>query len=466
MRPFDSLKQTVRLAAGLRPDGTLDAESQTRGLRALAQFGERLRSFAPETVRAVATNTLRVARNADHFLDSAEAALGFPIEVISGHEEARLIYLGAAHALASDGQQRLVIDIGGGSTECIIGVDRKPIALESAPVGCVALTQRVFADGHIDRDRFEHAYYLARGVFAPLVEEFRRHGWRYASGTSGTAKALAQIAEAEWGASELDREALARMHAALIEAGDADSVALRGLKPERRPVLAGGLAIMMAAFDELGIDALRYCNGALRHGVLYDLLGRDAGDDIRALTVEQMMGRYAVDAAHAQRVHDTALALFDQGARGAREELETRRRLLGWAARLAEVGRSISHEGFHKHSAYILQHADMPGFSRGEQDALARLALAQTGGLRKLRLPLDDLDWLAVVALRVAAILHGKRDAQQAPLPALFFKQRKLRIEMPAAWARQSALAHDRLRDEAQLWREAAVLAAFAYETI
>ncbi len=464
--PFDSLKQTVRLAAGLRADGSIDADAQTRGLRALAQFGERLRSFAPETVRAVATNTLRVARNASHFLGSAEAALGFPIEVISGHEEARLIYLGAAHALTPDGQRRLVIDIGGGSTECIIGVDREPVVLESAPIGCVALTQRAFADGRIDRTRFEHAYYTARGVFAPIGDDYRRHGWRYAVGTSGTAKALAQIAQAEWDTEELDRESLARIHAALIEAGGAERLELRGLKPDRRPVLAGGLAVMMAAFDELGIESLRYCNGALRHGVLYDLLGRDAGDDMRVVTVEQLSRRYHIDARHAQRVHDTALALFDQGARGAREELDARRRLLGWAARLADVGRSISHEGFHKHSAYILQHADMPGFSQREQDALALLTLTQVGGLRKLRTPLDDLQWLAVAALRVATILHRKRDDQELPVPALFFKQRKLRIEMPATWARQSPLVHDSLLDEAQLWRDAKVFAAFDYKAI
>lgn len=465
--PLDGVKQTVRLAAGLRDDGSLDVASRHRALAALAMFGERLRSFAPEAVRAVATNTLRVASNAAPFLATAEAALGFPIEVISGLEEARLIYLGAAHALPCDGEPRLVVDIGGGSTECIVGTDMRASTLESAAVGCVALSTRHFADGRVGREAFEHAYYAARAVFAQVAEPFQDHGWQYAVGTSGTAKSLSQVAQAQWGADELDRDALARIHAALIDAGHVDSVRLAGLRPDRRPVLAGGLAVMMAAFDELGIDSMRYCGGALRHGVLYDLLGRSEGRDTRAITVEQMLGRYGVDRRHAQRVRDTALALFDQGARGALEVLQVRRQLLGWAAELAEVGMTISHEGFHKHSAYILGCSDMPGFSRSEQATLAQLALAQTGGLRKLRgLIGDDLGWLKVVALRVATILHRKRDDQEVPMPALFLQRRSLRLEMPKQWARRFPLAHESLVGEASAWSEIRVFDRFVYETI
>lgn len=465
--PLDGVKRTVRLAAGLRDDGSLDAASRNRALAALAMFGERLRSFAPEAVRAVATNTLRVARNARAFIATAEAALGFPIEVISGLEEARLIYLGAAHALPADGQPRLVVDIGGGSTECIVGTDMSAAALESAQVGCVGLSTRFFHDGRVGREAFEHAYYAARAVFAAIAEPFQDHAWRYAVGTSGTAKSLWQIAQAQWGADELDRDALARIHLALLEAGHVDAVGLAGLRPERRPVLAGGLAVMMAAFDELGIDAMRYCGGALRHGVLYDLLGRSEGRDTRAITVDQMLGRYGVDRRHARRVRDTALALFDQGARGAKEVLQARRQMLGWAAELAEVGMTISHEGFHKHSAYILGCSDMPGFSRSEQARLAQLALAQTGGLRKLRgLIDDDLGWLKVVALRVATILHRKRDDQEVPTPALFLQRRSLRLEMPKQWARQFPLAHESLAGEASAWSEIRVFDKFVYETI
>ncbi|MCO5106931.1 MAG: Ppx/GppA family phosphatase [Burkholderiaceae bacterium] len=465
--PLDGVKQTVRLAGGLREDGSLDAASRERALAALAMFGERLRSFAPEAVRAVATNTLRVASNAAQFLATAEAVLGFPIEVVSGLEEARLIYLGAAHELPLDGVPRLVVDIGGGSTECVVGTDMRASALESAPAGCVALSTRHFRDGRVEREAFEHAYYAARAVFAQVAEPFANHRWRYAVGTSGTAKSLWQIAQAQWGADELDRDSLARIHGAMIEAGHVDAVQLAGLRPERRPVLAGGLAVMMAAFDELGIDSMRYCGGALRQGVLYDMLGRSEGRDTRAITVEQMLARYGVDGRHARRVRDTALALFDQGARGALEVLQARRQVLGWAAELAEVGMSISHEGFHKHSAYILGHADMPGFSRREQASLATLALAQIGGLRKLRgLIDDDLGWLKVVALRVSTILHRKRDEQEVPTPALFLQRRSLRLEMPRQWARRFPLAHESLIGEASAWSEVRVFEKFVYETI
>ncbi len=467
VHPLDNVKQTVRLASGLGADGRLDELSRKRALLALAGFGERLRSFAPGTVRAVATNTLRVARNAAHFLDTAEAALGFPIEVISGLEEARLIYLGAAHSLPCDGQPRLVIDIGGGSTECIVGTDMQADVLESVPIGCVVLSTRHFADGRVRYKTFDRAYYEARAAFAQVADSFASSRWRYASGTSGTAKALWQIAQAQWGVDEIDRASLAGIHAALLAAGDVGLLELAGLRADRRPVLAGGLAVMMAAFDELRIESMRYCGGALRHGVLYDLLGRHEGRDTRLITIEHMLRRYGVDRHHARRVRDTALGLFDQGARGAREVLAMRRQQLGWAAELAEVGRSISHEGFHKHSAYILGHADMPGFSQGEQDTLARLALAQVGGLRKLRGSIDDdLGWLSVVALRIATILHRKRDGEEVPMPALFLQRRSLRIEMTKQWARHCPLSHETLAGEASAWADFGAFASFAYRTI
>jgi exopolyphosphatase/guanosine-5'-triphosphate,3'-diphosphate pyrophosphatase len=467
IEPIDSLKRMVRLAAGLRDDGMLEAEAQTRGVEALARFGERLRSFAPQAVRAVATNTLRVANNASHFLATAEAALGFPIEVISGQEEARLIYLGAAHALERDDRQRLVIDIGGGSTECIVGTNFEPRVLESVGVGCVALTQRHFANGEVTRARFERAYSAARALFEESSTPFVDAGWEYAVGTSGTAKALCRIAQQEFGREALDREALEAMLSALLAAGHADRLSLQGLKTDRQPVLAGGLAVMMAAFDELGIKSMKYCGGALRHGVLHDLLSRGAGADPRETAVSRMMNRHGIDPRHAKRVCETALALFDQGARAAKEEQLARRKLLEWAALLAECGMSISHEDFHKHSAYILTWSDMPGFSRPEQNTLALLALSQTGGMRKLKGRIDDdLGWLMVAALRVARILHRGRDMAPVPTPALFLKRRALRIEMPGAWAESHALAHASLVEELALWNDARIFEQVSYQTI
>lgn len=467
IRPLDSLKESVRLAAGLDAQGMIDADAQKRALGALHRFGERLRSFSPDAVRAVGTNTLRVARNAARFMATAEAALGFPIEVIAGREEARLIYTGAAHALPTDGSHRLVVDIGGGSTECIVGADYDAALLESAGVGCVSLSRRFFPDGNVDRDSFDHAYYAARDVLAPIALTYRNHGWSYAVGTSGTAKALAQLAEANFGSDGLDRAALAAIEGALLKVGHADRLRLEGLKADRRPVLAGGLAVMSAVFDELGIDRMRYCPAALRQGVLYDLLGRSGGADVRELTVAHMVRRYSADAAQGQRVADTALALFEQGARAAAEELATRRELLRWTARLAEIGVSIAHEDFHKHSAYILSHADMPGFSQQEQRLMSVLALGHVGGLRKLREQVShDLDWLMVLCLRVASILHRRREAQDLPLPALFLKRRRLRLEVPRNWARSHPLTDETLASEAAAWNELGVFEDVGYERI
>ena len=465
--PLDSLKESVRLAAGLDREGMLDADSQRRALEALNRFGERLRSFSPDAVRAVATNTLRVARNARHFLASAEAALGFPIEVIAGREEARLIYVGAAHALPRDGRGRLVVDIGGGSTECIVGVDYESQLLESATVGCVSLARRFFPEGAVSKAAFERAYYTARDVLSPIALAYHSSGWEYAVGTSGTAKALAQIAQLNFGTSSLTRDALAQTEWVLLKAGHVDKVRLESLRPDRRPVLAGGLAVMSAVFDELGIDEMHYCPAALRQGALYDLLGRSSGADMRAITVAQMIKRYAVHEAHGKRVAETALALYDQGARGVAEVVRHRRELLRWAAMLAETGMSISHEDFHRHSAYILSNADMPGFSQSEQSMMAHLAMGQTGGLRKLReLVADDLEWLMVLSLRVASILHRRRDGADTPLPALFFKRRRVRIELPKAWAFAHPLSDETLRAEVAAWGEAHVFDEMTYERI
>jgi len=465
--PIDALKEPVRLAAGLDGRGALDADSQKRALLTLHRFGERLRSFSPDAVRAVGTNTLRNARNARHFLATAEAALGFPIEVIGGHEEARLIYLGAAHALPADHLDRLVVDIGGGSTECIIGADYEATMLESANVGCVSITQRFFPGGEVDKASFEDAYYAARDVLAPIALAYRSRGWSYAVGTSGTAKALAQIATTNFDCESLTRDALLHVEWLLVKAGHADRVRLEGLRADRRPVLAGGLAVMSAVFDELGIESMRYCPAALRQGVLYDLLGRVAGADMREITVAQMVRRYGIDAVQANRVAQTAVALFDQVARGAAELLAHRRMLLRWAAQLAETGMSIAHENFNRHSAYILLNAEMPGFTQAEQQVLSNLALGQVGGLRKLgELVGDDLEWSMVLALRVAAILHRRRDGADTPLPALFVKRRRARIELPRSWAKDHPLSDATLRAEAAAWTELGVFDDFVYARI
>jgi exopolyphosphatase/guanosine-5'-triphosphate,3'-diphosphate pyrophosphatase len=456
VRAVDQLKETVRLAAGLGDGGALSQAAQDRAVAALKRFGERLRTFRPGAVRAVATNTFRVARDAFVFLERAQVALGFPIEVIAGREEARLIYLGAAHALPTDGRRRLVIDIGGGSTECIVGTDYQSELLESVPAGCVSLSRRFFPDGVVDRASFEAARLACRDLLSPLSARYGGAGWLDAIGTSGTAKALCQLAAAQTGQPRLTPDTLAALASALVKAGHVDRLRSDVLKADRRPVLPGGLAMMGAAFEEFGIDALDYCDGALREGVLYDLLGRSTGADMREVTVAQLIRRHGLDEAHGVAVAQLATALYRDAAREPGEQVASGERLLAWAAKLRETGLSIAHADFHKHGGYILGHCDMPGFSEDEQRRIATLVLGQTGGLTKLKelLATPD-DWLRVLALRLAVIFHRRRDGQVPPWIKLRLKPTGARIEVPASWVAEHPLTDQSLRLESAEWAKA-----------
>ncbi len=470
IRPLDTLKEPVRLAAGLAPDGYLDVAARQRGMAALAKFGERLATFAPETVRAVATNALRVASNANAFLVPAQTALGFPIEIISGREEARMIYLGASHSLPKDELDRLVLDIGGGSTELIIGRDHQAKFVESAPIGCVSLSRQFFPDGKVSGKALEKARVAARDALAPYAEAYRAHGWSYAAGSSGTAKSLAQISETNFGIGRITRESMDKIAEILAREGNANTSKISGLRADRRPVLPGGLALMMAVFDEFDIDEMRYCDGALREGALYDLLGRSAGHDMRRITVSQMAQRYGIDHSHADRLQETALALFDQVADAVDEDgLEPgeRRQTLAWGCRLAEIGLAISHDAFHKHSSYVLSNADMQGFSKPEQRLLAMLALGQTGGLRKMRsIVRNRTEWLMVLCLRLAAVMHRRRDAEPRPMPRLSIHKGKVAIELPAVWAQAHPLTDGTLAAEVQTWADINAFNSIEYRAV
>lgn len=455
--PLDSLKEPVRLASGLTADKRLDAASRQRALQALARFGERLRGFQPEAVRVVATNTLRVAKDAADFMPAAEAALGFPIEIIGGREEARLIYLGATHSLPSVEHKRLVVDIGGGSTEFIIGRQIEPLLLESLYMGCVSYSLRFFPGGGIDKRRFRDAELAAGRELQGVAADYRRFGWREAVGSSGTARALAEILELNGlnpdGFSGITRAGLENLRGLLIRAGSAEALDLEGLRADRHPVLPGGLAIMIAVFAELGIEHMIYADGALRLGVLYDLLGRFHRHDMRDATVLQFMRRYQVDALQADRVERTAVELLAQLDGGATPENDAGLEVLRWASRLHEIGISISHTGYHKHGAYIVTYADMPGFSKKDQARLALLVLGQRGKLEKVAaLPDAEAAWRLVFCLRLAALLHRPRDDR--PLPALVLKRSVsgFLLDLPGDWLGTNPLTAAALADEAVAW--------------
>ncbi len=451
--PLDALRETVRLGAGLTSDKRLDRASQAKALEVLKQFRERLRGFPREAVRAVGTNTLRVAKNAAQFLREAREALGFPIDVIAGREEARLIYVGVAHSLPPASTRRFVVDIGGGSTECIIGSGFEAQLTESLYMGCVSYSLRYFPDGKIDKARFKAAELAARQELAGMVRAYRDSGWQEAVASSGTARALQNILRANALAEhDLTQEGLERLKSLLIRNERADPERIAGLRPNRAPVLPGGLAIMLSVAGELGIDRLTVSEGALRHGLLYDLLGRVEHHDMRAATVAEFARRYHIDVPQADRVRALALRIYDSIAPGGDEDDD--RLVLEWAARLAEIGLSIAHAQYHKHSAYVLQNADMPGFSRMEQERLARIVLAHRGKLAKIQdAGLEGSDWLLVFALRLAATLLRSRADIRIPLLSVASDSAGFSIDLPQAWLAGNPLTAVALESEAEYWR-------------
>ena len=452
--PLDGLKEAVRLAAGLSPDKKLDLAAQQRGVAALLRFHERLHDFAPQRVRAVATNTLRVAKNAPEFLIRAEAALGFPIEVIAGREEARLIYVGVAHTLPDPHRQQLIVDIGGGSTEFIIGKSFEPVLLESRYMGCVGFSLRFFPEGRIDKRSLRDAELAARRELQTIVQAYREAGWEEAVGSSGTAKALLEILEQNgFSSGGITRDGLEKLKAVLLRAGRLDALELAGLKGDRIPVILGGLSIMSAVFKEFGIERMVFSEGALRLGVLYDLLGRYHHHDLRDATVSAFVRRYGVDPRQAQQVADTACHLLGQLEPEMADPEHLDRRFLRWAALLHEIGISVAHSSYHKHSAYIVANADMPGFSRMDQARLARLVLAHRGKLERVSsIDAGSVDWLLIACLRLAVVVHRARDARGIPPLEMRREGRGFSVNTPASWLQKLPLTAAALEEERRQW--------------
>jgi len=453
--PLDSLKETIRLAGGLTPQKYLDEAAQHRALACLQCFGERLRGFPPHAVRAVGTNTLRVAKNAAAFLEKAEALLGFPIDIITGREEARLIYLGVSHRLPPTDEERLVVDIGGGSTELIIGSRFLPHETESRYMGCVTYSQRYFPDGKITKSALNSAELAARTELQNMAGDFSSPHWRQAIGSSGTARALAEVLEANhFSSGGITTDGLAKLRAELLKAKDSKKLSLAALRPERAPVIAGGFAIMSAVFAELGIAHMTISNSGLREGLLYDLLGRISRHDTRDGTVRQFMQRYHIDRKQAMRVEELASALLEQVGEFIPIDMDAAQQQLGWAAKLHEAGLDIAHSSYHKHGAYIVGNADMPGFSRTEQRNLGRLILAQRGALGKLQnRQLDTRDWALILALRLAILFYRSRTDISLPRFHLKWRANTFVLSLERCWLQKNLLADTMLKTESREWK-------------
>jgi exopolyphosphatase/guanosine-5'-triphosphate,3'-diphosphate pyrophosphatase len=448
-------KEIVRLAAGLDESGRLSRKAIETASECLARINERLRGMPASHVRAVGTQTLRQALNADEFLLEAQHALGFPIEIISGREEARLVFEGCMHSLAPSPKRRLVVDIGGASSEVIVGHSFEANKAESFKIGCLNVTLKFFPDGVIDRASLRRAQVACQAEFEEAESFFGQGRWDEAYGTSGTIGAVSLVLRDQgWTDGTITASGLGRLRQALLAAGDVRRVRFDGIKQERAAVLAGGLAVLMAIFEAFGLHELRTAKGGLRLGVLYDLLGRRESHDIRDATVDRWQLRFGVDGAQSERVAQTALGLFRAVAPSADEE-SLKRILI--AAQLHEVGTAVSHGDYHKHSAYLIEHGDLPGFSTSDQKNIAELVLGQRGNLKKVSALLEEPERAAaLLALRLAVILHHARRDVVCERWTLRFA-RAIDFALERAWLDQHPLTRHLLEEEAEQWQRVGV---------
>jgi exopolyphosphatase/guanosine-5'-triphosphate,3'-diphosphate pyrophosphatase len=465
---LDRLREMVRLAAGLGDSGRLDDEATVRALKCLERFGQRLRAMQADSVRVVGTNALRRAKRKRWFLERARAALGHPIEIISGLEEARLIYSGVVHTSPMSPDKQLVIDIGGGSTEMVIGEGFNPMLLESMSVGCVGMSALCFDDGRISEKRFERARTAVRLELEPIQEAYRKLGWLNAFGSSGTVRVIGDVIRRL--NPEEPRITLANLRKLadrVIAAGHIDELDLPDVDAERAPVFPSGLAILLEVVESLGIERLRVADGAMREGLLYDLMGRFTDEDARVRTVRAMEKRYHVDGLQADRVESTAIALLEQVETEWGLEDPLAESALRWGARLHEAGLDIAHSRYHRHSAYLLEHADMPGFPREEQLLLAVLV----GGHRR-QLSFESLEHLLppwdhnaeflIVLLRLSVLMHRGRSPQPLPEVRLRVKGRNLQLELPQRWKKDHPLTLEDLEQERHYLKEAGFRLSYA----
>lgn len=461
LRVVDRLRETVRMASGLSARGDLSADAMSRALECLGRMGQRLRGLPHNRVRAIATNTVRQLRSPASFLIPGETALGHRIEVVSGREEARLIYLGVANGLPPKQTRRLVIDVGGGSTEFIIGEGFEPLERESLQMGCIASTRRFFPSGKLSRRKWRDALTEISAEFQQFTTTYRARGWREVIGSSGTAKAIGGICkELKISRGEVTAAGIAEIRERLLAFDDVNAVELPGLNDDRRVVMAGGLLVMEACFNELGIERMQIAQTAMREGVLYDMLGRAEQRDPRDGSIAALAKRYGVDIEHAARVEATVLQLFEQVCSAWHLD-DTDQASLMWAARIHEIGLTIAHSQHHVHGAYLIENSDIAGFSTQEQRFLGVLLRSQRRGLPKAALnAVDSRDALrvlrCVVLLRLGVLLNRSHDPASMP-PDLHGEatERGLALRLPTSWLDQRPLSREDLQTERALLAQA-----------
>ena len=438
---LDRLREPVRLGFGLEEDGSLSEEARARALACLERFGECLRAYPARSVRIVGTKTLRSISDASQFLRDAEARLGHPVEIISGDEEARLIYLGVAQCIAPSKGLRILMDIGGGSTEVIIGNGMTPLLKESLSMGCIAITKQFFMDGKVSEKLVNKALIACLQELEPVADAFLQQGWQEVLGASGTIKAVAKVCEAEgWSDGTITRKLLDKIIDIYLKQGTTQ-VKLEGLSDDRQAVFLGGVIVLSALFDALKLEQMQAADWALREGLLFDLKGRIENSDIRQSSVDALANRFHVNMEKAAAVEKTALYLLAQVADSWALSSDASK-LLGWAARLYPLGLDIAHNDYHKHSAYIVEHVNIAGCSRAEQTQLAALVLAHRKRFPQKHFPMDNTDLVRLaILLRLAAIFHRGRVNSELPKMQLEAKGENISLEFPDHWLEQHPLS-------------------------
>ena len=458
MQRAEYLKETVRQGNGLDSERNLSVDAMERGWACLARFSERLSNFDASHVRAVATQTMREARNRDVFLTKGQHILGFPIEVVSGHEEARLIYVGVSHLLAQSDERRLVLDIGGRSTELILGRGYQAGKAESYRLGSVAWSMRYFSDGQLSAAAFSRAEIAAKAVLDEATSDYANGSWDTGYGSSGTVGAVAEILQsAGFRPNAIERDGLDWLLQQLLQAKHVDHLKMEGLKDDRRAVIAGGLTILRALFDLLGLETLYAAQGALRHGLLFDLVEREDGSvDVRQETVDRLAEKFSVDAQQSMRVRDTVAHLLSH-VKSTDDAMPTARLLRKtlWAAQLHEIGIKISHSDYHKHGAYILDNAEASGFAQSELHRLSLLVLGQRGKLKKLSSALSETNFcIQVLALRLAVIFCHARKNPMLKGVSLEADALGVVLKLPSAWIDAHPQSIHLLNEECASWQK------------
>jgi exopolyphosphatase / guanosine-5'-triphosphate,3'-diphosphate pyrophosphatase len=465
---IDRMKEMVRLGEGLTEEKRLDPAVAERALECLRRYSQRLTPLPPENIRVVGTNTMRQIHPADNFHSLAEKALVHPIEIISGREEARLVYLGVAHGLAANDDTRLVVDIGGGSTEMILGQRYEPFERESLHMGCVSMSRRFFSDGKITPQAMREAKLACALEIRPVRNRFRDGGWINAIGSSGSIKSIGSVVTQQgWSESGITRESLDKLNQYLLECGSVEKISLKGLSEQRLPVFVGGVAVLSAVFEYLGISQMEVSSEALREGLIYDMIGRDHNEDVRDRTLKALSTRYSIDEDQAQRVEVTALGLLEQAQRAWCLEDPRYHSMLSWAARMHEIGLTVSHSQFQKHGAYLLQNSDLSGFSRQEQSVLAALV---RGHRRKFpngvfdQLPSEVVNCTRqlCILLRLAVLSHRARSTSTKPLPRLEVEDNRISLVFPQDWITHHPLTQAELLQEAAYLEPAGYLLRFS----